>query len=237
MNATERRTNRITRDEILDLGDYERRRDDIRASAMRARRERRILLGPNATISFENRETVRYQIQEMLRAERIAKPQEVDHEIDTYSDLLPTDAELSATLMFEFPDEAERAEKLAALRDCESHLRLAIEGAGEAPARFDRRQIGEERLSSVQFVRFALTPAQHEAVTRGAALRLVSDHPAYLHTAAIDAAAARAIASDLEDSSSERRLSAGRSAGFQPARRQDAGGPAATDGGAPKGSR
>ena len=194
----ERRTSRIAPGEILDLGDYERRRDAIRASAMRARRARRIFLGPSATLSFENRETVCYQIQEMLRAERIAKPEEVAHEIETYSDLLPSTLELSATLMFELPEESERTPLLTALRDLEPHLRLVIGGAGEAAARFDRRQIGEDRLSSVQFVRFPLTPAQKDALRAGAALRVVSDHPAYAHTAAIDATTARAIASDLE---------------------------------------
>jgi hypothetical protein len=189
----------ITRSQILDLGDYERRRDDIRASAMHARRARRILLGPNATLSFENHETVLYQIQEMLRAERIAKPEEVDHEIATYSDLLPAGTELAATLMFEFPDENERTPKLTALRDIESHLSVAIDGAGNAPAQFDRRQIGEDRLSSVQFVRFPLTPVQRDALRNGARLRVVSDHPTYPHTAEIDAASARAIASDIED--------------------------------------
>ena len=199
MTIAERRTNRITRDEILDLGDYERRRDDIRASAIRARRERRIFFGPNATLSFENRETVCYQIKEMLRAERIAKPEEVDHEIETYSDLLPAGSELSATLMLEFPDERERLEKLTALRNIESHLYLSIDGAGNAPAQFDRRQIGEERLSSVQFIRFPLTPAQRDALRKGASLRIVCDHPAYPHTVDVDTDSARAIASDLED--------------------------------------
>jgi hypothetical protein len=194
----EQRTNRISPGEILDLGDYERRRDELRASAMRARRERRVALGPNATLTFENRETVRYQIQEMLRAERIAKPAEVEHEIETYSDLLPTPCELSATLMFELPDEAERAPALTALRDFESHLSIDI-GGSAAAARFDRRQIGEDRLSSVQFVRFPLTPAQCAALRAGAALRVVSDHPAYAHATTIDAATARAIALDLED--------------------------------------
>lgn len=199
MTIAERRKNRITPDEILDLGDYERRRDDVRASAIRARRERRIFLGPNATISFENRETVRYQIQEMLRAERIAKPEEVDHEIETYSDLLPTVSELSATLMIEFPDERERLEKLTALRNIESHLFLSIDGAGNAPAQFDRRQIGEDRLSSVQFIRFPLTPAQRKALRDGAPLRIVCDHPAYPQTVEVDSASVRAIASDIED--------------------------------------
>ena len=194
----EQRANRISPGEILDLGDYERRRDELRASAMRARRERRIALGPNATLTFENRETVRYQIQEMLRAERIAKPAEVEHEIETYSDLLPTPCELSATLMFEFPDEAERAPALTALRDFESHLRIDI-GGSAAAARFDRRQIGEDRLSSVQFVRFPLSRPQCDALRAGAPVRIASDHPAYAHATTIDAATSRALATDLED--------------------------------------
>ncbi len=194
----ERRTNRIRRDEILDLGDYERKRDEIRASAMRARGARRIHLGPNATIAFENRETVRYQIQEMLRAERIAKPPEVEHEIETYSDLLPTASELSATLMFEFPEEHERAQKLAALRDFEGHLFLEI-GNDVSTASFDRRQIAEERLSSVQFVRFPLTTAAVQALRSGTPLRVFSDHPAYPQTAVLDGAVTRALASDLDE--------------------------------------
>ena len=194
----EQRANRISPGEILDLGDYERRRDELRASAMRARRARRIALGPNATLTFENRETVRYQIQEMLRAERIAKPAEVEHEIETYSDLLPTPCELSATLMFELPDEAERAPALTALRDFESHLRIDI-GGSAAAARFDRRQIGEDRLSSVQFVRFPLSRPQCDALRAGAPVRIASDHPAYAHATTIDAATSRALATDLED--------------------------------------
>ena len=194
----EQRTNRISPAEILDLGDYERRRDELRASAMHARRARRIALGPNASLTFENRETVRYQIQEMLRAERIAKPAEVEHEIETYSDLLPTPCELSATLMFELPDEAERAPALTALRDFESHLRIDI-GGSAAAARFDRRQIGEDRLSSVQFVRFSLSRSQCDALRAGAPVRIASDHPAYAHATAIDAATARTLATDLED--------------------------------------
>lgn len=194
----ERRTNRIRPDEILDLGDYERRRDEIRASAMRARGARRIFLGPNATLAFENRETVRYQIQEMLRSERIAKLEEVEHEIDTYSDLLPSESELSATLMFEFPDEGERGSRLSALRDFEGHLFLEI-GSDVAVAHFDRRQIAEDRLSSVQFVRFPLSSAACDALRRGAQLRVFSDHPAYPHAAPVDPTSARAIASDLEE--------------------------------------
>jgi len=196
---TERRKNQIPRAEILDLGDYERQRDGIRARAISARAIRRIELGPNATITFENRETVKYQIQEMLRAERIAKEPEVTHEIETYSDLLPNADELSATLMFEFPEAGLRDVQLRDLVGFEKHLYLDFDGAGIAMALFDRRQIGEERISAVQFVRFRLDRVQRETLARGTRVRVVADHPRYKHRAPIPVRTAQALAKDLMD--------------------------------------
>ena len=196
--ATERRKNQIPRSEILDLGDYERKRDEIRPRAIAARAVRRVELGPNATIAFENRETVAYQIQEMLRAERIAKDAEVAHEIETYSDLLPTSGELSATLMFEFPEPDSRAVQLHDLVGFEDHLRIELDGAGSSPARFDRRQIDADRISAVQFVRFPLGAEQRAALSRGGA-HIVADHPAYRFRAAIPDATCRALVADLEE--------------------------------------
>ncbi len=195
---TERRTNQISRHEILDLGDYERQRDEIRAGAMDARGARRMALGPNATLAFENRQTVLYQIQEMLRAERIAKEREVQHEIETYSDLLPSADELSATLMFEFPEEASRAVHLRDLVGFEDHLRLEIAGAGAAKPYFDRRQLDADQISAVQFVRFALDEAQRDAILRGARVRIVADHPRYSYALELPEPALRALRSDLE---------------------------------------
>jgi len=194
-----RHKNTILRDTILDLGDYERRRDEIRARAIKARGLRRVELGPNATIAFESRETVAYQIQEMLRTERIAKDQEVQHEIDTYSDLLPSEDELSATMMFEFPIAEGRDARLAALVGFEDHLVLAIEGVTPARASFDRRQIDEERISAVQFIRFVLDEDQRRALLSGAGLRLVSDHPHYPYATDIPEDTRRALAGDLEE--------------------------------------
>ena len=186
-----RRSNQITPEEILDLGDYERRRDGIRASAIAARGVRRVELGPNATLSFENRETVRYQIQEMLRAERIAKEAEVRHEIETYSDLLPSSDELSATLMFEFDDEASRPVHLHDLVGFENHLRIEFDGAGASNAYFDRRQLDADRISAVQFVRFPMTEAQRKALERGA--RVIADHPRYAYSAELSPATRKAL--------------------------------------------
>ncbi|HEV7240012.1 MAG TPA: DUF3501 family protein [Thermoanaerobaculia bacterium] len=188
----------ISRDTILDLGDYERRRDDIRRSAIAARAARRVILGPNATIAFENRETVAYQIQEMLRAERIAKDADVQHEIETYSDLLPTRDELSATMMFEFPDADGRDVRLAELVGFEDHLWLDLAGS-KAPASFDRRQLDPDRISAVQFIRFPIGDAQRDALARGEGVRIVSDHPAYSYSTEIPPHTCRALAEDLRD--------------------------------------
>jgi hypothetical protein len=199
MSTTERRRNQIPRASILDLGDYERQRDEIRPRAIAARGLRRVELGPNATVAFENRETVAYQIHEMLRAERIAKEAEVQHEIETYSDLLPAPDELSATVMFEFPEVEGRNVRLHDLLGFEDHLRLEIDGAGASPAYFDRRQIGEERISAVQFVRFPLSPAQRQALDRGAPMRLSADHPKYRYSLEIPEKTRRALLEDLAD--------------------------------------
>jgi hypothetical protein len=199
MTMLERRKNQIPRSEILDLGDYERQRDGIRARAISARAIRRVELGPSATIAFENRETVKYQIHEMLRAERIAREPDVLHEIETYSDLLPAPDELSATLMFEFPEAGARDVSLRDLVGFENHLHLDFDGAGIAPAFFDRRQIDEQRISAVQFVRFRLDAMQRETLARGTRVRIVADHPRYTHRVAIPARSAQALARDLAD--------------------------------------
>jgi len=196
---TNRRKNQIPRAEILDLGDYERQRDEIRARAMSARAIRRIELGPHATVAFENRETVRYQIQEMLRAERIAREPEVAHEIETYSDLLPSSDELSATLMFEFPEPDARDVNLRDLVGFEKHLHLDFDGAGIATAYFDRRQLDADRISAVQFIRFPLDRAQREVLARGTRVRVVADHPRYTHRVAIPSRTSQALARDLAD--------------------------------------
>lgn len=190
----------IPRRDILDLGDYERRRDEIRASAIAARQLHRVALGPNVILSFENRETLTYQIQEMLRTERIAKEPEVLHEIETYSELMPSPESLSATMLIEFPDKAERDVRLVEMLGLDRHLRIDFAGAGSATATFDQRQIDVERISSVQFVRFELTAAQVAALRAGAAMTVVSDHPHYPHATAVPADTVAALVADLDDS-------------------------------------
>ena len=188
---------RIPPSAILDLGDYERKRDEIRPRAIAARGIRRIELGPNATLAFENRETVVYQIQEMLRAERIVREAEIAHEIETYSDLLPTADGLSATLMFEFGDEATRAVRLHDLVGFEEHLHLDFGSAGRSKAEFDERQLDSEKISAVQFVRFKLSAGQISALSSAGEVQLAADHPAYTWSVRLTAGTRAALAADL----------------------------------------
>lgn len=190
----------IRLEDVLDLGDYERRRDEIRREAMKARNLRRVQLGPNATIAFENRETVLYQIQEMCRAERLAKPEHVQHEIETYNELLPSGSELSATLLLEYPDKAERDERLTELLGLEEHLGFVVAGETSG-AVFDKRQIDVDRLSSVQFVKFPLSDSQREALIGGSTAKIVSDHPKFTYEMTLSDDVARALASDLQQAS------------------------------------
>ena len=188
---------KITVGELLDLGDYERARDDIRRRAMAARALRRVLVGPNASLSFENRETVLYQIQEMLRAERIAKPQAVAEEAETYAELLPGPQELAATLMFEFAEPEVRDRRLRELVGIEKHLALEVGAAGKSIARFDDRQMDATRVSAVQFVRFPLGADQVEALAHGGSCRVVIDHPSYSHGASMAPVLIEALLADM----------------------------------------
>jgi hypothetical protein len=134
-------------------------------------------VGGHLTFLFENRETVRYQIQEIMRMERLVKPADIQHEVDTFNELIPGQGELSATLMVEYPTPEERDVKLRELLGLENHVWLRVADLPPAKARFDTRQIATDRISSVQFVRFTLSPDQIARWSEGTAI--VVDHPAY----------------------------------------------------------
>ncbi len=146
----------VERSEILDYVTYDERRAAIRASAMRAKDERRVHVGAHLTFLFENRETIRYQIQEMTRAERMVKEAEILHEIGTYNELLGGPGALGCTLLIEVDDPAERAVKLSRWLALPGHLYARLEDGTKVRASYDERQVGEARLSSVQYLKFAV---------------------------------------------------------------------------------
>jgi len=145
----------VTREELLDYQTYGDHRDAIRKEVLKVKAPRRIRVGSHLTFLFENRDTVRYQVQEMLRSERIVREDAIRHELDTYNDLLGGPGELGATLFVEIDDPAERAARLSEWRDLPGRLYLRFEDRSQAFARFERRQVGEDKLSAVQFLKFA----------------------------------------------------------------------------------
>jgi len=145
----------VERSQIVDYVTYEEGREAYRKQVLAEKAPRRIHVGPHLTFLFETRETVRYQVQEMMRAERIVREADVLHELETYNELLGGPGELGATLLIELDDPAARDRKLGAWLDLPRHLYLKLEDGSRAAAQFDPRQVGDTRLSSVQYLKFA----------------------------------------------------------------------------------
>ena len=144
----------VSRKEILDYVTYEDQRSEIREKIMKIKELRRINVGGILSFLFENIDTVRYQIQEMIRVERIVKEADIHHEIKTYNELLGKPGELGCTLLIEIDDPTERDEKLTQWLDLPKHLYIKLDDGTRIRATFDERQIGDGRLSSVQYIKF-----------------------------------------------------------------------------------
>ena len=195
----------IHRGEVLGLAEYEKIREQFRARVIGEKRARRVQVGPKASTVFENRDTVLLQIQEMLRTERITRAAAVDHEIQTYNELLPGQNELSCTLMIEIPDKAERDAFLASAKGFEKHVWIAAGSQRILARSIDRGGDLEDRTTAVHYLKFALPPRLAEAL-RGAAagnltlthLEVVVDHPAYQAHAVLPAETLLALGNDLE---------------------------------------
>lgn len=188
-------------DDIADLRAYERVRDRYRAAVMAKKRLRRISLGPVVTVVFESIDTVRFQVQEMARAERIASDAGIRQELEVYNRLLPTADELSATLFIELTSEEQLRHWLPALVGIERHL--VLEPSGVPPARSVPERTHEAALSregvtsAVHYLRIPCTHQQRRALATGnAALALT--HPAAPHRTPLDPATCAELVADLE---------------------------------------
>jgi Protein of unknown function (DUF3501) len=144
----------VRREELLDLASYERSRAEIRAAVIEAKRLRRVHVAGVLTFLFENTATMRYQVQEMLRAERIQGEDEIRHELETYNELLGKKGELGVSLLIELPNPAERDRRLREWLALPRHLYVETEDGEKVRPTFDPRQVGTDRLSSVQYLRF-----------------------------------------------------------------------------------
>jgi len=190
----------ITRDNLLTLEAYAKIRKDFRAQVMAHKKTRKIALGENITLTFEDALTVRYQIQEMLHVERIFQEEEIMHELETYTPLIPDGHNWKATMMIEYPDPTVRAAKLATMVGIEDTVWVKI--AGHAPvfaiADEDLERETSEKTSSVHFLRFELTPEMIQSLQQGATLSMGVDHPAYQATIdAVDASIRASLVNDL----------------------------------------
>jgi len=149
-------TTPVSREELVDFETYRDERATYRPKVMALKTPRRIHVGEYLTFLFENHETIRYQVQEMMLAERIVKEAEIRHELQTYNELLGEAGGLGATLLIEIESEAERSEKLAAWLELPSHLYAKLEDGTKVRPTYDPRQVGDTRLSSVHYLRFAV---------------------------------------------------------------------------------
>jgi hypothetical protein len=180
---------RVRRDELLDLAAYDRSRDEIRAGILEAKRKRRVHVAGVLTFLFENAATVRYQVQEMMRAERLTREADVLHELETYNELLGGPGELGCTLLVELPDAAERDRRLREWVALPDHLYARLEDGTRVRPRFDARQVGDGRLSSVQYLKFDVGGRAPVAVG--------ADHPGLAGETQLDAEQRAALAADL----------------------------------------
>jgi hypothetical protein len=189
----------IQRDSLLSLETYARERNAFRARVLEHKRHRSIHLGEHVTLLFEDELTIRYQIQEMLRIERIFEEEGIRHELEAYNPLVPDGGNLKATMLIEYPDPAERQRALARLRGIEDRVWLQVgdHARVHAIADEDLERENAEKTSAVHFLRFELEPGMRQALRGGARLAFGVDHPQY--TAMVEAApeVRAALAADL----------------------------------------
>jgi Protein of unknown function (DUF3501) len=156
--------NALTAEDILSIDEYEKQRESFRSRIIALKQRRRISVGPLMTLVFENRETLRFQIQEMIRAERIVEPAKVQDELDVYNALLPTKEELSATLLIEITEAAAIKESLDQFMGLDRGRTLAILAGGESAfGAFESGHSHETKISAVHFVRFRPSEAMKQA--------------------------------------------------------------------------
>jgi hypothetical protein len=174
---------KLTRTDLMSLEQYSADRKEFRAKVLDHKRNRILTVGPNTSWSFEDRLTIQYQVQEMLRVERIFESQGIQDELDAYNPLIPDGSNWKVTFLIEFPDSDERRVKLAQLKGIEDRCWVQVDGFDPvlAIADEDLERENEQKTSAVHFLRFELTPAMTAAVSSGADVSIGVDHDNYRH--------------------------------------------------------
>jgi hypothetical protein len=189
---------KITVDEIVGPERYERMRDEFRRHIIAVKKNRRVTVGEHITFVFENRETVLFQIQEMLRAERIADLDKIRFEVEVYNELVPEEGELSSTMLIEITEQERIRPELIRLIGIDKTVSLRIGEHFVIPAVFEEGRSKEDNLSAVQYVRFSLPVEAREAFRdERQPVRLVIDHLNYQATTELRPEVRRSLAADF----------------------------------------
>ena len=190
----------IERHSLLSLEAYARERPSFRAKVIEHKKQRTVALGEHVTLLFEDELLVRYQIQEMLRIERIFEEEGIRHELETYRPLVPDGANWKATMFVEFPDVEERRRMLEQLKGIERRTWVQVEGLERiyAIADEDLERENEEKTSAVHFLRFELPAAARDRLRTGARLMVGVDHPQYRASVEAGAAQRASLVEDLD---------------------------------------
>jgi len=192
---------RVSRESLMTLEAYAKARPEFRRRVIEHKKNRKLALGAHVTLLFEDELTVRYQIQEMLRIEKIFEDEGIEHELDAYNPLVPDGRNFKATMLIEYEDAELRRRELARLRGIEDRLWVQVEGTPRvyAIADEDLERENDDKTSAVHFVRFELSDAMAEALKRGAALSAGVDHDNYRAEASpLPAAIRAALLADLD---------------------------------------
>ena len=179
-------TAKLTREDLWGLEQYAEKRNEFRAQVMEHKKSRQVAIGPNATLYFEDRMVMQYQVQEMLRVERIFEKEAIQEELDAYNPLIPDGNNWKATFMLEYPDVEQRKVELARLLGVEKKVWVRVGDLDKVypVANEDLERETEEKTSSVHFLRFELTPEMVTAAKSGAAISMGIDHDAYRYEVA-----------------------------------------------------
>ncbi len=189
----------VSRTELLDLGSYEPLRERFRARIIEAKRHRRLAVGEHMTFIWENRDTMLYQIQEMLRTERITSESAIAHELETYNGLVPKDGQLSSTLMIEYNDPDERRVMLDKLASVRGEVSLRVGERQFAGVFHDQPGEEADRLPAVNYVTFDVGSIDKQLDDPAVKVELVVTSAAYAHTVALPLAMRQQLAADLRE--------------------------------------
>jgi Protein of unknown function (DUF3501) len=192
---------KLSHADLYTLETYSRERSAFRARVLAHKQARIVHVGAHVTLMFEDRLTIQYQVQEMLRIERIFESEGIREELESYNPLIPDGANLKATMLIEYPDPDERARKLIELHDIENRIGMSVAGSPPilAIADEDLDRSTDEKTSAVHFLRFELNTAQVAAFKNGAAAAaIVIDHPAYRQSESLTPETQNALAADLD---------------------------------------